>query len=86
MHEINKRTTGTMSAMQPDLEYIPVCSDPRGIYLPSMLKEGAILKEIHIRIERQNTLYNMMEKMMCVLGSVSSLGMMYVLARLVIGA
>ena len=86
MHEINKRTTGTLSAMQPDLEYIPVCSDPRGIYLPSMLKEGAILKEIHIRIERQNTLYNMMEKMMCVLGSVSSLGMMYVLARLVIGA
>lgn len=86
MHEINKRTTDTLSAMQPDLEYIPVCSDPRGIYLPSMLKEGAILKEIHIRIERQNTLYNMMEKMMCVLGSVSSLGMMYVLARLVIGA
>ncbi|HCW27681.1 MAG TPA: hypothetical protein DGF66_07560 [Lachnoclostridium sp.] len=86
MHEINKRTAGTLPAVQPDLEYIPVCSDPRGIYLPSMLKEGAILKEIHIRIERQNTLYNMMEKMMCVLGSVSSLGMMYVLARLVIGA
>lgn len=86
MHEINKRTAGALPALRKDLEYIPVCSDPRGIYLPSMLKEGAILKEIHIRIERQNTLYNMMEKMMCVLGSVSSLGMMYVLARLVIGA
>lgn len=48
-------------------------------------KEGAILKEIHIRIERQNTLYNAMEKMMCVFGSVSCLGMVYVLARLVIG-
>ena len=86
MHEINKRTTGTLSAMQPDLEYIPVCSDPRGVCVSELHKEGAILKEIHIRIERQNTLYNMMEKMMCVLGSVSSLGMMYVLARLVIGA
>lgn len=86
MHEINKRTTGTLSAMQPDLEYIPVCSDPRGVHMSEMHKEGAVLKEIHIRIERQNTLYNMMEKMMCVLGSVSSLGMMYVLARLVIGA
>ena len=72
--------------MQPDLEYIPVCSDPRGVCVSELHKEGAILKEIHIRIERQNTLYNMMEKMMCVLGSVSSLGMMYVLARLVIGA
>ena len=86
MHEINKRTTDTLSAMQPDLEYIPVCSDPRGVHMSEMHKEGAVLKESHIRIERQNTLYNLMEKMMCVLGSVSSLGMMYVLARLVIGA
>ena len=85
MHEINKRTTGTLSAMQPDLEYIPVCSDPRGVCVSELHKEGAILKEIHIRIERQSTLYNAMEKMMCVFGSVSCLGLVYVLARLVIG-
>lgn len=24
MHEINKRTAGTLPAVQPDLEYIPV--------------------------------------------------------------
>lgn len=40
MYEINKRATGTLSAMQPDLEYIPVCSDPRGVHLPEMHKEG----------------------------------------------
>lgn len=85
MHEINKRTAGTLSAMQQDLEYIPVCSDPRGVCVSELHKEGAILKEIHIRIERQSTLYNAMEKMMCVFGSVSCLGMVYVLARLVIG-
>ena len=85
MYEINKRTAGTLSAMRPDLEYIPVCSDPRGVCVSELHKEGAILKEIHIRIERQNTLYNAMEKMMCVFGSVSCLGMVYVLARLVIG-
>lgn len=85
MHEINKRTAGTLSAMQQDLEYIPVCSDPRGVCVSELHKEGAILKEIHIRIERQNTLYNAMEQMMCVFGSVSCLGMVYVLARLVIG-
>lgn len=85
MHEINKRTAGTLSAMQQDLDYIPVCSDPRGVCVSELHKEGAILKEIHIRIERQSTLYNAMEKMMCVFGSVSCLGMVYVLARLVIG-
>lgn len=85
MHEINKRTTGTLPALRKDLEYIPVCSDPWGVCVSELHKEGAILKEIHIRIERQNTLYNAMEKMMCVFGSVSCLGMVYVLARLVIG-
>lgn len=85
MHEINKRTAGALPALRKDLEYIPVCSDPRGVHMPELHKEGAILKEIHIRIERQNTLYNAMEKMMCVFGSVSCLGMVYVLARLVIG-
>ena len=86
MNEYDKSTAGTLPALRKDLDYIPVCSDPRGVYLPRMHKEGAILKEIHIRIERQNTLYNAMEKMMCVLGSASCLGMVYVLARMVIGA
>ena len=84
MHEINKRTTGTLSAVQPDLEYIPVCSDPRGVYLPEMHKEGAVLKEIHIRIERQTTLFEMMEKAGCVIGGLASLGMVYVLGCMVV--
>ena len=83
MNEKDERTTGTLSAMQPDLEYILVCSDPRGVRMPGMHKEGAILKEIHIRIERQNTLYNMMEKAGCVIGGLASLGMVYVLGCIV---
>ena len=85
MYEINKRTAGALPVLRKALEYIPVCSDPWGVCVSELHKEGAILKEIHIRIERQNTLYNAMEKMMCVFGSVSCLGMVYVLARLVIG-
>lgn len=84
MYEINKRATGTLSAVQPDLEYIPVCSDPRGIYLPEMHKEGAVLKEIHIRIEKQSTLFEMMEKAGCVIGGLASLGMVYVLGCMVV--
>lgn len=83
MHEINKRTTGTLPALRKDLEYIPVCSDPRGVCASELHKEGAILKEIHIRIERQNTLYNMMEKAGCVIGGLASLGMVYVLGCIV---
>lgn len=62
MHEINKRTAGTLPAVQPDLEYIPVCSDPRGVHMSETHKEGAVLKEIHIRIERQSTLFDVMER------------------------
>ena len=84
MYEINKRTTGTLLTVQPDLEYIPVCSDPRGIYLPEIHKEGAVLKEIHIRIERQSTLFGVMEKAGSVIGGLASLGMVYVLGCMVV--
>ena len=84
MYEINKRATGTLSAVQPDLEYIPVCSDPRGVYLPEMHKEGAVLKEIHIRIERQSTLFEVMEKAGSVIGGLASMGMVYVLGCMVV--
>ena len=79
MHENDERTAGALPAVQPDLEYIPVCSNPRGVHMSGMHKEGAILKEIHIRIERQSTLFEMMEKAGCVIGGLASLGMVYVL-------
>ena len=84
MYEINKRTTGTLPVLRPGLEYIPVCSDPRGVYLPEMHKEGAVLKEIHIRIERQSTLFDVMEKAGSVIGGLASLGMVYVLGCMVV--
>ena len=83
MHENDKRTAGTLPEVQPDLEYIPVCSDPRGVYMSGMHKEGAVLKEIHIRIERQSTLFEMMEKAGRVIGGLASLGMVYVLGCMV---
>ena len=48
MNEKDERTTGTLSAMQPDLEYIPVCSDPRGIYLSEMYEEDPEPKKLLI--------------------------------------
>lgn len=83
MHENDERTAGALSAMQPDLEYIPVCSDPRGVHMSEMYKEGAVLKEIHIWIERQSTLFDVMEKAVSVIGGLASLGMVYVLGCMV---
>ena len=84
MHENNEGTAGAPPAMQPDLEYIPVCSDPRGVHMSEMHREGAVLKEIHIRIERQSTLFDVMEKAGSVIGGLASLGMVYVLGCMVV--
>ncbi len=83
MHENDERTAGALPAVQPGLDYIPVCSDPRGVYLPGMRSEGAILKGIHIRIERQTTLFEVMERAGGVIGGLASLGMVYVLGCMV---
>ena len=84
MHEINKRTTGTLSAMQPDLN-ISRFAVIHGEYIcPKCTKEGAVLKGIHIRIERQSTLFDVMEKAGSVIGGLASLGMVYVLGCMVV--
>ena len=57
MNEKDERTTGTLSAMQPDLEYIPVCSDPRGIYLSEMYEEDPEPEETSDRDKQHPTLY-----------------------------
>ena len=82
MHEINKRTTGTLSAMQPDLEYIPVCSDPRGIYLSEMYEEDPELEESSDLDKQQPILFEVMEKICRIVECVTCGGMIYVLARL----
>ena len=82
MHEINKRTTGTLSAMQPDLEYIPVCSDPRGIYLSEMYEEDPEPEETSDQDKQQPTLFEVMEKICRIIECLTCGGMIYVLARM----
>lgn len=82
MHEINKRTAGTLPAVQPDLEYIPVCSDPRGIYLSEMYKEDPEPEETSDQDKQQPTLFEVMEKICRIVECVTCGGMIYVLARM----
>ena len=82
MHEINKRTAGTLPAVQPDLEYIPVCSDPRGIYLSEMYEEDPEPEESYDQDKQQPTLFEVMEKICRIVECVTCGGMIYVLARM----
>ena len=82
MNEKDERTTGTLSAMQPDLEYIPVCSDPRGIYLSEMYEEDPEPEETSDQDKQQPTLFEVMEKICRIVECLTCGGMIYVLARM----
>lgn len=82
MHEINKRTTGTLSAMQPDLEYIQVRSDPRRVSVSEMYEEDPELEESSDQEKQQPTLFDVMEKICRIVECVTCGGMIYVLARM----
>ena len=82
MHEINKRTTGTLSAMQPDLECIPVRSDPRRVSVSEMYEEDPELEESYDQDKQQPTLFEVMEKICRIVECVTCGGMIYVLARM----
>ena len=62
MHENNEGTAGALPALRKDLEYIPVCSDPRGIYLSEMYEEDPELEESYDQNKQQPTLFEVMEK------------------------
>ena len=85
MHENEKRTAGTLPELRKNLEYIPVCSDPRGVQMSRMHAEGAIIKEIHIRIEQQSTLFEMMGKTGRLIAIAACVGMVYMLVRIAVG-
>ena len=82
MYEINKRTTGALPVLRKDLEYIPVCSDPRGIYLSEMYEEDPEPEETFDRDKQQPTLFEVMEKICRIVECVTCGGMIYVLARM----
>ena len=82
MHEISTSTTGTLPAVQSGLDYIPVCSDPRGIYLPAVYEEDPELEESSDLDKQQPTLFEVMEKICRIVECLTCGGMIYVLARM----
>ena len=82
MNEKDERTTGTLSAMQPDLECIPVRSDPRRVSVSEMYEEDPELEESYDQGKQQPTLFEVMEKICRIVECVTCGGMIYVLAHM----
>lgn len=82
MHEYDQSTAGAPPALRKDLEYIPVCSDPRGIYLSEMYEEDPEPEETSDQDKQQPTLFEVMEKICRIVECLTCGGMIYVLARM----
>lgn len=82
MHENNEETAGTLPAVQPDLECIPVRSDPRRVSVSEMYEEDPELEESYDQDKQQPTLFEVMEKICRIVECVTCGGMIYVLARM----
>lgn len=88
MHETQKRAAGALPILpEPhDLEYIPVCKDPfRRLYVPDMPEKASVVRNVHERIERQSSLFEVMDKLGSVIGFTACLGMAYLLIRMSYG-
>ena len=83
MYEEKKGQTNSLPALWEDLEYIPVSSDPvRRVHVSCVPKKGAVIQNVHRRIEQQSSLSDVMEKVAPVVGFLACIGMAYLLIRM----
>ena len=76
MHEINKRTAGALPELRPGLEYIPVTADPGRIPMSGMHESGVSAAK------EDPALVMVIDKISGLISGLTSLGMIYVLVRM----
>ena len=76
MNEKDERTAGTLPELRPDLEYIPVTADPRRIPMSGMHKSG------EVSAKEDPTVVMVIDKINSLISGLTSLGMIYVLVRM----
>ena len=86
MYEKDKRKANTLPAMRKNLEYIPISSDSgRRVRVSCMPKKNAITKSLYTRIEREETLFDVMDKVGCAMSFIASMAMIYLVIRVSYG-
>lgn len=76
MHEINKRTAGALPELRPGLEYIPVTADPRRVQMSGMHEPG------EVSAKEDSKMVMVIDKISSLISGLTSLGMIYVLVRM----
>ena len=86
MYEEKKGQTDSLPVLWKNLEYIPVSSDPvRRVHVSCVPKKGAVIENVHRRIEQQSSLAEVMDKVAPVVGFLACVGMAYLLIRMSYG-
>lgn len=79
MNEKDKRTAGALPELRPGLEYIPVTADPRRVQMSGMHESGEASAA-----KEDPTVVMVIDKISSIISGLTSLGMIYVLVRMLI--
>lgn len=76
MNETDKRTASTLPELRPGLEYIPVTADPRRVHMSGVCESGVSAAK------EDPALVMVIDKISSIISGLTSLGMIYVLVRM----
>ena len=77
MNEKDERTAGTLPELRPGLEYIPVTADPRRVQMSGVCESGEVSTA-----KEDPTMVMVIDKINSLISGLTSLGMIYVLVRM----
>ena len=77
MNEKDERTACALSELRPDLEYIPICSNPRRVQMSGMRESGEVSAA-----KEDPKVVMVIDKISSLISGLTSLGMIYVLIRM----
>ena len=77
MNETDERTAGALPELRSGLEYIPICSDPRRVHMSGVCGSGEVSAA-----KEDPTVVMVIDKISSLISGLTSLGMIYVLIRM----
>ena len=77
MNETDERTAGALPELRPGLEYIPVTADPGRVHMSGVCEPGKVSAA-----KEDPKVVMVIDKISSLISGLTSLGMIYVLVRL----
>lgn len=86
MYEEKNGQTNALPVLWKNLEYIQVRSDStRWVHVSDMPETVSVVRNVHKRIEQQESLFYVMDKVGSVVGAIACIGMFYLMIRIGMG-